>query len=75
MCFLGLAGGLILIAANLPAGFYFDVHRPIALGIAASGTGVGAVCIPLITELVMKIVDWRNTILFHAGTRLFCNVQ
>ena len=37
------------------------------MGIAASGTGVGAVCIPFITELVMKAVEWRNTILFHAG--------
>lgn len=53
---------------------YFTKKRAIATGIATSGSGLGVIVYPYLTESLISLYDWRNTLLIIAGLCLNATV-
>ncbi|KAJ8957427.1 hypothetical protein NQ318_004907 [Aromia moschata] len=63
----GLGLGLCFVTAVVSIAFWFEKHRTVALGLAASGTGFGTVIFsPLSTKLLHEY-GWRGTLLIISG--------
>ncbi|XP_054272430.1 monocarboxylate transporter 14-like isoform X2 [Macrosteles quadrilineatus] len=63
--FAGFGSGFISVGGALPASFYFDKKRSIALGIVACGSGLGGVIMPQLFDIFMSQFGWRATFLFE----------
>lgn len=66
----GLGLGLIYVTAVVSIAFWFDKKRTLAVGIGASGTGVGTFVFSPLTNFLLSEYGWRGTTLILAGTFL-----
>lgn len=71
---LGIGICLFFISSIVAVGLYFTKKRAIATGIATSGSGLGVIIYPYLTESLFTIYDWRNTLLIIAGLCLNATV-
>ncbi|KAJ8972057.1 hypothetical protein NQ317_010926 [Molorchus minor] len=63
----GLGQALCFVTAVVSIAFWFEKHRTLALGLAASGTGFGTVIFsPMSTTLLFEY-GWRGTLLIISG--------
>jgi predicted MFS family arabinose efflux permease len=51
-------------------GFYFDTHRTIAIGISASGVGIGTFIYPPLIRGLEDAFGWRGSLLVLSGVTL-----
>lgn len=67
----GVIGGvgrcLTFVTAVVSIAFWFEKNRAIALGLAASGTGVGTIVFAPLTNLLLNEFHWRGTLLNLSG--------
>lgn len=70
----GIGRALTYVTAVVSIAFWFEKKRAIALGIAASGTGVGTVAFAPLTTLCIFEYGWRGTVLLLAGCLLNMSV-
>ncbi|XP_057661195.1 monocarboxylate transporter 12-like [Diorhabda carinulata] len=68
----GLGLGLCYVTAVVSIAFWFDKKRTLAVGISASGTGVGTFIFSPLTNLLIFEFGWRGTTLILGG--LFLNM-
>ncbi|CAH0720127.1 unnamed protein product, partial [Brenthis ino] len=72
----GVVGGIgfcmIYMPAVLTVGFYFERWRALATGLALCGSGVGTFVFAPLTNILIKRVGWRVTLVIHAGFVLLC---
>lgn len=70
----GLIGGLGLgfayVTAVVSIAFWFEKKRNLAIGIGASGTGLGTFLYAPFTQWLIENYGWRSTTLILAGTML-----
>lgn len=66
----GLGLGLIYVTAVVSIAFWFDKKRTLAVGIGASGTGVGTFVFSPLTNFLLSEYGWRGTTLILSGTFL-----
>lgn len=50
----GLGGSLIYVSSTLIVNEYFDKRRGVANGIASAGSGMGALCMPLLIQWLLE---------------------
>lgn len=50
----GIGFGLIYMPAVIAVGFYFEKWRGLATGIAACGTGLGGVALPIVLTIIQE---------------------
>ncbi|KAL1497871.1 hypothetical protein ABEB36_008758 [Hypothenemus hampei] len=63
----GLGLGLIYVTAVVSIAFWFDKKRTLAVGIGASGTGVGTFIFSPLTDYLLFEFGWRGTTLILSG--------
>ncbi|KAH1025337.1 hypothetical protein HUJ05_010079 [Dendroctonus ponderosae] len=63
----GLGLGLIYVTAVVSIAFWFDKNRTLAVGIGASGTGVGTFIFSPLTDFLLYEYGWRGTTLILSG--------
>ncbi|XP_066259756.1 monocarboxylate transporter 14-like [Euwallacea similis] len=63
----GLGLGLIYVTAVVSIAFWFDKKRTLAVGIGASGTGVGTFIFSPMTDYLLYEYGWRGTTLILSG--------
>lgn len=54
--------------------YYFDKHRSLAMGISATGTGVGTFALAPFIKFVMREIGWRMTVVVIGGIFLVVGV-
>ncbi|KAK9498484.1 hypothetical protein O3M35_003109 [Rhynocoris fuscipes] len=62
----GTGGGFVNVPNAAPVGYWFDKRRPIALGFASSGGGIGMLLIPYTTERLIENRPWLYAFIYHA---------
>ncbi len=62
-----LALGTTHIAFARLVSLWFDRRRGLALGVALTGVGVGGVVLPIVSQLLILSIGWRETYLWLAG--------
>ncbi|KAG5876022.1 hypothetical protein JTB14_009811 [Gonioctena quinquepunctata] len=68
----GLGLGLCYVTAVVSIAFWFDKKRTLAVGLSASGTGVGTFVFAPLTNFLIYEYGWRGTTLILGG--LFLNM-
>ncbi|KAL3854962.1 hypothetical protein ACJMK2_014197 [Sinanodonta woodiana] len=63
----GLGYCLLYIPSYVLCGLYFQRHRSLATGIAASGLGIGGTVFPYITYILIDKYGWRGSYFIMAG--------
>lgn len=63
----GLSRALTYVTAVVAIAFWFDKKRTLALGLQASGAGIGTVVFPPISIFLLDEYGWRGTLLVFAG--------
>ncbi|CAG9767258.1 unnamed protein product [Ceutorhynchus assimilis] len=63
----GLGLGLCYVTAVVSIAFWFDKKRTLAVGIGASGTGVGTFIFSPLTNFLLYEFGWRGTTLILSG--------
>ncbi|KAL3854960.1 hypothetical protein ACJMK2_014195 [Sinanodonta woodiana] len=66
----GLGYCLLYIPSHVLCGLYFERHRSLASGIAASGQGIGGTVFPYITYMLIETYGWRGSYFIMAGFSL-----
>ncbi|XP_064619208.1 monocarboxylate transporter 14-like [Lineus longissimus] len=66
----GCGIGLSFLPCMSVLGGYFDRHRTMALGLAATGTGFGTVVYPPLIRYLDEEYGWRGSLLIMAGITL-----
>ncbi|XP_072397348.1 monocarboxylate transporter 12-like isoform X1 [Diabrotica undecimpunctata] len=66
----GIGRALTFVTAVVSIAFWFEKKRTIALGLAASGTGVGTIAFAPLTSLFITEYGWRGTVLLLGGAFL-----
>ncbi|KAL3854958.1 hypothetical protein ACJMK2_014193 [Sinanodonta woodiana] len=66
----GLGYCLLYISSHVLCGLYFERHRSLASGIAASGQGIGGTVFPYITYMLIETYGWRGSYFIMAGFNL-----
>ncbi|XP_064619207.1 monocarboxylate transporter 13-like isoform X2 [Lineus longissimus] len=66
----GFGLGLAYVPCISAVGFYFDTHRTIAIGISASGVGIGTFVYPPLIRLLEDSFGWRGSLLVLSGVTL-----
>lgn len=57
----GLGYGMMYVATTIVVGYYFERWRPLAIGIAVCGAGVGSVSLPPAMYHIVSYLGWRKT--------------
>lgn len=70
----GLGLGLCYVTAVVSVAFWFDKRRTLAVGLAASGTGIGTFAFAPLTDMLLEEYGWRYTTLILGGIFLNCCV-
>lgn len=70
----GLGLGLGYVTAVVSVAFWFDKKRTLAVGLAASGTGIGTFVFAPLTNILLYEFGWRGTTLILGGLFLNCCV-
>lgn len=68
----GLGYGMMYVATTIVVGYYFERWRPLAIGIAVCGAGVGSVSLPPAMYHIVSILGWRKTYRIMGGLTLIC---
>ena len=63
---------MAFIPAIVAVSFYFDKRRPIAIGIAVCGTGIGTFAIAPLASALLLEYSWKGTILIEGAIVLNC---
>lgn len=67
----GVLGGLgfsfIYLSSMVITSLYFEKKRPLAVGIASCGSGLGMVIFPFIVQELLDVTSWRNVVRVEAG--------
>ncbi|XP_030763158.1 monocarboxylate transporter 14-like [Sitophilus oryzae] len=66
----GLGLGLCYVTAVVSIAFWFDKKRTLAVGLGASGTGIGTFVFSPITNFLINEYGWRGTTLILGGCLL-----
>ncbi|GBP60080.1 Monocarboxylate transporter 12 [Eumeta japonica] len=66
----GLAMGILYVTAVVSVAFWFDKKRNLAVSLASCGIGVGTLIYSPLTNYLLEVYDWRNTVVLLAGTLL-----
>ncbi|XP_076111026.1 monocarboxylate transporter 12-like isoform X3 [Mytilus galloprovincialis] len=64
---MGIGICFFFLSSIVAVGLYFTQRRAIATGIAMSGSGLGVIVYPYLTQLLLDMYDWRNTLLIIAA--------
>lgn len=74
----GVLGGVgmccIYISSVIIVGYYFEKWRPLAVGIALAGSGVGTFIFAPMTAMMITNFGWRFTLLIQACILLSCSL-
>lgn len=70
----GLGLGLGYVTAVVSVAFWFDKRRTLAVGLAASGTGIGTFAFAPLTDWLLYEFGWRGTTMILGGIFLNCCV-
>ncbi|XP_055876884.1 monocarboxylate transporter 12-B-like isoform X2 [Biomphalaria glabrata] len=65
--FAGLGGCFIYLPSHVLSGLYYDKYRSLSTGVATSGTGLGAILMPLIVSNLIEEYSWKGSLLILAG--------
>nr|CAH7749231.1 unnamed protein product [Callosobruchus chinensis] len=63
----GLGLGLVYVTAVVSIAFWFDKKRTLAVGLSASGTGIGTFVFSPLTNMLLFEYGWRGTTLILGG--------
>lgn len=66
----GLAMGIFYVTSVVSVAFWFDKRRTLAVSLASCGIGFGTVIYSPLTNFLIQLYDWRNTLVLLAGTVL-----
>lgn len=66
----GIGLGFAYVTAVVSIAFWFEKKRNLAIGIGASGTGLGTFMYAPFTQWLIETCGWRGTTLILAGTML-----
>lgn len=66
----GLGLGLCYVTAVVSIPFWFDKYRTLAVGISASGAGIGTFAFAPLTTFLLSEFGWRGTTLIMGGVFL-----
>lgn len=66
----GFSMGIFYVTAVVSVAFWFDKRRTLAVSIAHTGVGFGTLVYSPLTNYLLQIYDWRNTLVLLAGTVL-----
>lgn len=66
----GIGLGFAYVTAVVSIAFWFEKKRNLAIGIGASGTGLGTFIYAPFTQWLIETFGWRSTTLILAGTML-----
>ena len=67
----GLGFGMMFQPSIVIVGMYFEKWRPLATGIAISGTGVGTFVFPPMVLGIAEYYGWQGAFILMAGLALF----
>ncbi|KAK3604658.1 hypothetical protein CHS0354_007201 [Potamilus streckersoni] len=70
----GFGYGMIFLPAIVLVNQYFEKRRSFAVGIAASGTGIGTFAFSPLIKTLIDIYSWKGTMLILSGVFLNCAV-
>lgn len=68
----GLGYGMMYVATTIVVGYYFEKWRPLAIGIAVCGAGVGSVSLPPVIYNIVTSLGWRKTYRIMGALTLIC---
>lgn len=68
----GLGYGMLYVATTIVVGYYFERWRPLAIGIAVCGAGVGSVSLPPAMYHIVDSLGWRKTYRIMGALTLVC---
>lgn len=68
----GLGYGMMYVATTIVVGYYFERWRPLAIGIAVCGAGVGSVSLPPAMYHIVSFLGWRKTYRIMGALTLIC---
>ncbi|KAJ8314254.1 hypothetical protein KUTeg_008815 [Tegillarca granosa] len=68
--FQGVAFALVFVSSNIIVNLYFDKKRPLAIGLAVCGAGVGQTVYPLLQDALLKQYGFSGTMLINAALTL-----
>lgn len=74
ICF-GFGMGLLYIPSMSVLPHWFSSHRSLAMGIAASGAGIGGIVYNLATSYIIQHLGWRTAYKILAGCSLGANLM
>lgn len=66
----GFSMGIFYVTSVVSVAFWFDKRRTLAVSIAHTGVGFGTLVYSPLTNYLLQIYDWRNTLVLLAGTVL-----
>ncbi|XP_052742507.1 monocarboxylate transporter 14 [Bicyclus anynana] len=66
----GFSMGIFYVTAVVSVAFWFDKRRTLAVSIAHTGVGFGTLVYSPLTNYLLQIYDWRNTLVLLGGTVL-----
>ncbi|XP_048247467.1 monocarboxylate transporter 12-like isoform X1 [Haliotis rufescens] len=66
----GLGYSLLYICLLVQVNQHFTTRRPLAVGLVASGTGVGRLCCPLLVAALAEEYGWQGALLILGGVCL-----
>ncbi|KAL3847025.1 hypothetical protein ACJMK2_017961 [Sinanodonta woodiana] len=70
----GFGYGMIFLPAIVLINQYFQKRRSFAVGIAASGTGIGTFAFSPLIKILVDIYSWKGAVLILSGVFLNCAV-
>lgn len=68
----GLGYGMMYVATTIVVGYYFEKWRPLAIGIAVCGAGVGSVSLPPVLYYIDSSLGWKRTYRIMGALTLIC---
>ncbi|KAH9498394.1 hypothetical protein Btru_008153 [Bulinus truncatus] len=68
--FAGLGGCFIYLPSHVLSGLYYEKYRSLSTGVATTGTGLGAIIMPVIVGNLIEEYTWKGSLLILAGLDL-----
>lgn len=63
---------MLYVSTTIVVGYYFERWRPLAIGIAVCGAGVGSVSLPPIMHHIVTNLGWRKSYRIMGALTLIC---
>lgn len=71
----GMGGGAVCLVAFTAYTNYFDKKKALAVGVTASGSGVGTITIPIFLRYLFDHYSFSSTMLLYGKTNSLVPVQ